>query len=729
VVQIAKARDEGGRPRRSLHYHRPSHVTLDPQINRGVALLGAGELHQMPLKMNIIIEVIYRTEIFRKYLAVFYLVLATLLSTSNLAQAQDNCVMPPPDYSGPWLVNQHSRTLQQVKLDFKEAVISMRQSGSSIIMDLTEFGVDLKPAQLDGSILQGHGSHEAEGSVGFRIEFDPENLKFRGEIKYALIFSPLTFEGEMQDPERTEAQEKRQEAFDRCQDRIDRIKEEIRKKIVQLEQTNHLLKQQFEDVTERLGTEREQRDADQSRYQEAIRERDGQIKAAAAAKSRRSKRVQSLERALKDKVDELTSLGTDLKRQQQTVVDTEARTNGLLKSSDSERQELKERIKNLQAQLDVRQSAETARSAGDDGGEAGQATLEEARDKVRSLENDLAQSRANEQRIKDEFNSISAQLKSAVHRLREMPKVSAALSVAEKTLNTAKDALKAREAEIEALEKTAEAGGRTLDELVATTAQLRDRLRAAEIESDDRFQTLKVQKDTLKARESEIDALQKSAEAERRTLDELVATTAQLRDRLRDAEIERDDKSQALQAQLDALKAAKAERAASDGDGAPERGTLEEALDEIKSLRNDLANAKAAEQRMNDELESTSAQLKSAIQRLREMPKVSPGPSAAETELKTAKDTLKAREAEIEALEKSAEAGGRTLDELVIMSAQLRERIRAAEVERDAKSQALLAINNKISALAEGLSGLSPNALADEMAKLLALISTARNSD
>ena len=68
-------------------------------------------------------------------------------------------------------------------------------------------------------------------------------------------------------------------------------------------------------------------------------------------------------------------------------------------------------------------------------------------------------------------------------------------------------------------------------------------------------------------------------------------------------------------------------------------------------------------------------------------------------------------------------------DELVITSVQLRERIRAAEVERDDTSQALLAINNKISAPAEGLSGLSPNALADEMAKLLALISAARNSD
>jgi hypothetical protein len=68
-------------------------------------------------------------------------------------------------------------------------------------------------------------------------------------------------------------------------------------------------------------------------------------------------------------------------------------------------------------------------------------------------------------------------------------------------------------------------------------------------------------------------------------------------------------------------------------------------------------------------------------------------------------------------------------DELVITSAQLRERIRAAEVERDDTSQALLAINNKISAPAKGLSGLSPNALADEMAKLLALISAARNSD
>ena len=65
-------------------------------------------------------------------------------------------------------------------------------------------------------------------------------------------------------------------------------------------------------------------------------------------------------------------------------------------------------------------------------------------------------------------------------------------------------------------------------------------------------------------------------------------------------------------------------------------------------------------------------------------------------------------------------------DELVITSAQLRERIRAAEVERDDTSQALLAINNKILAPAEGL---APNAPADEIAKLLALIFAARNSD
>ena len=87
--------------------------------------------------------------------------------------------MPPPDYSGSWLVNQHPPTLRKIKMDFEESVVTIRQSGSSIIMDLMGFGVDLEPAVLDGSVLLGSGTHKERGSVDFRIEFDPEHLKFQ----------------------------------------------------------------------------------------------------------------------------------------------------------------------------------------------------------------------------------------------------------------------------------------------------------------------------------------------------------------------------------------------------------------------------------------------------------------------------------------------------------------------------------------------------------------------